>query len=112
METETIEALERALTGTGERSFLEQYEAKGKKQINKVKTRVEDDVDKAESNWQRLSDSVDEKVSEAIKKLGVPSRNEIQKLTKRVEELTKKVDELKPKKVTPKPRAHKTAASA
>ena len=91
----------------------EAYEAKGKKQINKVKTKVEDAVDAAESNFQKLSDSLDEKVSDTIKKLGVPTRSEIQRLTKRVEELTAKVDQLKtPAKKAPakKAAAKKTPA--
>jgi poly(hydroxyalkanoate) granule-associated protein len=88
------------------------YEAEGKKQINKVKSKVEDVVDKAESNIQKLGDSLDEKVSETIKKLGVPTRSEIQRLTKRVEELTVKVDQLKtPAKPAAKnPAAKKPAA--
>ena len=74
------------------------FEARGRKQIDEVKSRVEETVEKAESSWEKLGATVDDRVEAAIKKLGVPSRNEIQKLTKRVEELTLKVDQLKPKR--------------
>ena len=50
---------------------------------------------KAESSLDKLGDAFDDKVASAVKKLGVPSRDEITTLTKRVEELTLKVDQLK-----------------
>jgi poly(hydroxyalkanoate) granule-associated protein len=73
----------------------EAYEARGKKEAAKVRKKVESTVGKAESSWEKLGEAFDEKVSGAIKRLGVPSRDEITKLTKRVEELTLKVDQLK-----------------
>jgi hypothetical protein len=42
-----------------------------------------------------VGDTFDEKVAGVVKKLGVPSREEITNLTQRVEELTTKVDQLK-----------------
>ena len=80
----------------------ENMEARSKQQIKKVQSEVEDAVgdarDRAESTWAKMSDTYDEKVSGALKRLGVPTRLEIQKLTKRVEELTIKVDQLKPRR--------------
>ena len=73
----------------------ESYEARGKNEAAKVKAKVESSVGKAESSWEKLGEAFDEKVSAAIKRLGVPSRDEITTLTKRVEELTLKVDQLK-----------------
>ena len=73
----------------------ESYEARGKDEAVKVKAKVESSVGKAESSWEKLGEAFDEKVSAAIKRLGVPSRDEITTLTKRVEELTLKVDQLK-----------------
>lgn len=73
----------------------ESYEARGKREAAKVKAKVESSVGKAESSWEKLGEAFDEKVSAAIKRLGVPSRDEITTLTKRVEELTLKVDQLK-----------------
>ena len=76
----------------------EAFEAKGKRQMDEVKDKVEGAVGKAESSWEKLSSTVDDKVAEAINRLGVPSRSEINRLTKRVEELTVKVDQLKGQK--------------
>ena len=77
----------------------ESYEARGKQRVEEVKARVEEVVGKAEGSFERsfekLGEAFDEKVAEAIQRLGVPSRNEIAKLTKSVEELTVKVDQLK-----------------
>ena len=77
--------------------------------------RIEEVVGKAEGSFEKLGGAFDEKVAEAIKRLGVPSRNEIAKLTKSVEELTVKVDSLKanpPKKAqAKKPQAKKSATS-
>lgn len=81
----------------------EGYEAQGKKRVGDVRARVEQIVGQAEGSMERLGDALDEKVADAIKRLGVPSRDEIAQLTKSVEELTVKVDSLK---ATPKqPRA-------
>jgi poly(hydroxyalkanoate) granule-associated protein len=73
----------------------ETYEARSKQRVDEVKARVEEVVGKAEGSIEKLGDVLDEKVADAIQRLGVPSRNEIAKLTKSVEELTVKVDQLK-----------------
>jgi len=73
----------------------EVYESRGKEEIAKVKDKVEGAFGKAETSWDKLGDAFDEKVAGAVKRLGVPSGDEITKLTKRVEELTLKVDQLK-----------------
>ena len=78
----------------------EGFEERGKKAVReaseKVSGRVEEVRDRAESTIERMGDTFDEKVGNTLKRLGVPTREEIQKLTKRVEELTAKVDQLKP----------------
>lgn len=100
----------------------EKFEVPGKKQLTKVQDSVEKGIDsveeqiegvrdRAESTFGKLGKSFDAKVADTLQRLGVPSRMEIQKLTKRVEQLTKKVDELKkpaPRKKTTT-RARKTA---
>ena len=77
----------------------ETLERRGKKQFDRVQDTVEEQFegvrDRAENTFGKLGKSFDSKVAEALQRLGVPSRMEIQKLTKRVEMLTKKVDELK-----------------
>ena len=96
----------------------EKFEDRRKKQVEEVVDRVKDGVEDVregvESRWQRLGDGFDHKVGRAIERLGVPSRDEIHKLTQRVEDLTSKIDRLKvgAKKVparTRKPAAKSTA---
>ncbi len=82
----------------------EQFEARGKKRFKLVKGKMDEAREVAESQFEKLGDTFDNKVASAVQRLGVPSRDEIQRLTKRVEELTAKVDKLKPR-----PRARKTA---
>lgn len=98
----------------------EGFEKRGKKQLSKVQNVVEDKVDtvvdKADSAFGKIGRGFDAKVADTLNKLGVPSRMEIQKLTKRVEQLTQKVDSLnkKPavKKATTKRRTTKKATKA
>lgn len=93
----------------------EKFEDTRKKQVDevvdKVKGGVEDVREGVESRWQRLGDSFDQKVGRAVERLGVPSREEIHKLTKRVESLTRKIDGLQGKAKAPakrKPAARST----
>jgi len=73
----------------------EGYESRGKEELAKVKDKVEGAFGKAEGSWEKLGDAFDERVAGAVKRLGVPSSEEITNLTQRVEELTLKVDQLK-----------------
>ena len=88
----------------------EGFEKRGKKQLARVQSTVEEQVesavDKADSTFGKFGKGFDAKVADTLNKLGVPSRMEIQKLTRRVEQLTKKVDSLN-KKPTTKPRTTK-----
>ena len=80
------------------------FEKKGKRRFENMQGKVEETVDdvrdKAENTWDRIGSSFDDNVATTLKRLGVPSRHEIQRLTKRVEELTAKVDSLRPKPTT------------
>lgn len=82
----------------------EAFEERGKERFGKVRESLEGGVQdvrsEAEGLWERLSGSFDDKVAEALNRLGVPGRDEIHKLTRRVEELTRKVDELKPRRTS------------
>ena len=73
----------------------ENYETRGKKELAKVKDKVEGAFGKAETSWEKIGDSFEDKVAGVIQNLGVPTSDEITMLTKRVEELTIKVDQLK-----------------
>jgi poly(hydroxyalkanoate) granule-associated protein len=52
--------------------------------------------------WEEVEGKVDEKVTATLHRMGVPSREEIQKLTKKVEELSKKIEQLASAKASPK----------
>jgi poly(hydroxyalkanoate) granule-associated protein len=51
--------------------------------------------DSAKSTWKDLGSSLDETLTATLHRLGVPTRDEILTLTRRVEELSAKVDQLK-----------------
>ena len=106
----------------------ESYEKKGKAQIDVLRDRVEElagaarekfgDLresveDRASGAWEKVGDAKeaveerwDDKVHGMLRRIGVPSRNEIASLTRRVEELTAMVG----KKA--KPAAKKAASRA
>ncbi|MGB5293623.1 MAG: phasin family protein [Thermoanaerobaculia bacterium] len=90
----------------------EGFEAQGKQRVGDVRARVEQIVGQAEGSMERLGDALDEKVADAIKRLGVPSRDEIAQLTKSVEELTVKVDSLKATPKQPQAKAAPKKAQA
>jgi len=50
--------------------------------------------------WEDLGSTIDETIASGLHRLGVPTREEIRKLTWRVEELSAKVEQLRPQ-VTP-----------
>lgn len=73
----------------------EGLEARGKETLEDAKTKVT-------NVWDEVEGKVDEKVTAALHRMGVPSREEIQKLTKKVEELSKKIEQLASAKASPK----------
>lgn len=79
-------------------------ESKGKVEVDKVKAEAERFKTKAESTFETWGDKIgekfDDKLTSALHRLGVPTRDEIRNLTQRVEELNAKVEHLKPR-VTP-----------
>ena len=103
----------------------ESYEKKGLAQFDKLKAKVEGAAEtareRAEVAWGKVEDKVegvedrlDDRVAGVLRKLGVPSKNEIATLTRRVEELTLLVEKkLKPartaKRATPATRKATTA---
>lgn len=91
----------------------EGYETRGKKRWDGVKEQVEEARTKAkgraESTFEKVEDTFDDAVARATRRLGIPSRDEIAMLTKRVEELTKVVEDLRP---ATKTSAKKSTAAA
>jgi len=85
-----------------------EVETKGKAQADEVKQEVkqkaaevkEEVKQKAEKTFGDLSEKFDEKLTETLHRLGVPTRDEIRALTQKVEELNAKIEQLKPR-VTP-----------
>ncbi len=74
-----------------------EYESKGRDEARK---QYEEAKTSAEDTWKGWADKIDDSVTKALHRLGVPSREEIHTLTQRVEELNSKVESLKPR-VTP-----------
>jgi len=83
----------------------ETFESRGRERYEDVKDQVEDVAekakDRAESTWDKVEARLDDAVTSALGRLGVPSRDEIATLTRRVEELTAVVEKLKPAKKAP-----------
>lgn len=79
-------------------------ESRGKVEVDKMKGEAEKFKSKAETtfeNWgDKFGEKFDEKLSATLQRLGVPTRDEIRHLTKKVEELNAKIEQLKPR-VTP-----------
>jgi poly(hydroxyalkanoate) granule-associated protein len=71
-----------------------------KEQVDQAKVKVDQAKAKVEDTVESWSAKLDEAVTSALHRLGVPTREEIRTLTQRVEELNAKVETLKPR-VTP-----------
>ncbi|MDA8016882.1 MAG: phasin family protein [Thermoanaerobaculia bacterium] len=92
----------------------EEYESKGRERVETVKDdlgkRVSGARDRASGTVGKIEEHLDEAVSGALKRFGVPTRDEIGTLTKRVEELTRVVESLKEQQ--PAKKSASTAAKA
>lgn len=64
-----------------------EWEGRGKERVAGARSRVEHAVDDVEER-------IDERVSKVMHRIGVPSRDEIRELTRRVEELNAKIETL------------------
>src|SRR6186997_139267 len=73
------------------------YETRGREEAKKQFEGAKSTTDELWNTW---SSKLDETVTNALHRMGVPSRDEIRNLTQRVEELNAKVEMLKPR-VTP-----------
>ncbi len=87
------------------------WEDRGKERARtEVKERVKSAKSRVEQAFEEVEEKVDEKVTEAMKRFGVPGRDEIRDLTRKVEELNAKIEALhgKPKG---KPKTQATSSS-
>ncbi|MBV8201550.1 MAG: phasin family protein, partial [Acidobacteria bacterium] len=91
-------------------------ESRGKVEVDKVVDKAGEVVDKAKSKaggtWDDLGSKVDETITGALHRLGVPTRDEIRNLTQRVEELNAKVELLRPRVTHAAPAAPEKPAAA
>ena len=86
----------------------EEFEEKNRSKVDKMKGKVADAKTNAGILIAQLGSAFDEQVTGALHRLGVPTRNEISHLTKRVEDLTKSIEKMKPK-AAPAAKAKKPA---
>lgn len=94
LESSATEAWKR-LVDTGR-----EIEQRGRQEIDAAVTRSRVEIDLAktrvESNVDRVASTLDRQLMGALQRLGVPSRDEIEILTRRVEELIRQVESLGP----------------
>ncbi|HEV8239725.1 MAG TPA: phasin family protein [Thermoanaerobaculia bacterium] len=96
----------------------ERYEAQGKQRLKEVKKDAdevgarakkvaEETADRArraaEGAWEQLGGAFDDKLAKALHRIGVPTREEINGLSRRIEELTHAVERARAPKPAPKP---------
>lgn len=74
----------------------------------KVKGKVSDAKGKIEDMWDKVEVRINDSVAKTLGTLGIPTRDEISQLTKRVEELTASIQSLQPEKAESKPAAKST----
>jgi len=86
----------------------ERIEDRGKEQVEKAKDTMDGVKTSGESYWDTFSNTLDDRVTAIIRRIGVPNKDEIEGLTKKVENLTTSAEKL-PEKKTTKPRTTKTA---
>jgi poly(hydroxyalkanoate) granule-associated protein len=90
----------------------EKLEGKSRKQVEKAKGTVSGMKTVAESYWETFGRTVDDQMTAVIHRIGVPTKDEIETLTKKVEDLTVAVDKLRTKSATkPKTTAAKKPAA-
>ncbi|MDX1634355.1 MAG: phasin family protein [Marinobacter sp.] len=80
-----------------------------KKQVRSVEHRVEDVRERATGTWDRLENLFDERVSGALRRLGIHRREDIEALERRIESLEAELRELKSKGSGPAPRKRTSA---
>ena len=66
----------------------QKLEGKSKKQVEKAKGTVSGMKTVAESYWETFGRTVDDQMTAVIHRIGVPTKDEIETLTKKVEDLT------------------------
>jgi len=90
----------------------QKLEGKSKEQVEKAKGTVAGMRTVAESYWETFGRTVDDQMTAVIHRIGVPTKDEIEALTKKVEDLTVAVDKLRTRSTAkPKTTATKKATA-
>jgi poly(hydroxyalkanoate) granule-associated protein len=92
----------------------ETVETRGKEQVDKAKGTFSGVKTVAESYWETFERTMDDQLTAVIHRLGVPTKDEIEKLTTKVEALTRSVEKLRTKAAprTTAAKAKRTASKA
>lgn len=80
-------------------------EGRGKDQVEKAMGTVSGVKTVAESYWDTLERTVDEKVTAVLHRIGVPTKDELERLSKKVQDLTVSIEKLRAKEGPKAPRA-------
>lgn len=73
----------------------EEVEKKGGSPVEKMKESFKEVTDRASSTWDNVSQKFDAQVAASLHRIGVPTRDEIATLTRRVDALIASVDKLR-----------------
>jgi poly(hydroxyalkanoate) granule-associated protein len=79
-------------------------ESRGKEQVGKAKDAVGGVKTVAESYWETFEKTLDRQITGVLHRIGVPTKDEIGTLTKKVEELTDAIDKLRAADKKPAPK--------
>lgn len=89
-----------ALAEEGGREFFDQLvgrgkqvEARGKEKVDRARGEVERTRERVGQRVDELGEVLDRRIAEVMHRLGIPTRDEIATLTRRIEELTARVGE-------------------
>ena len=87
----------------------QELEQRGRTQVDKAKGTVGGMRTVAESYWETFEHTVDEQMTAVLHRIGVPTKDEIEALSKKVEDLTASIEKLRAKE-TARPRAPRAKA--
>ncbi len=71
------------------------FEPEVKARLEKAKGKLNKAKSKADDAWGKMESGLDDKITSALHRVGVPTRDEIKDLSKRVSELTAKIEQLR-----------------
>jgi len=78
----------------------QELEDRGKTQVEKAKGAVGGMRTVAESYWETLEHTIDEQMTAVLHRIGVPTKDEIEALSKKVQDLTASIEKLRGKETT------------